>query len=143
MLKLSALQPHLTAAEGLNQQAAWSQGSRYVVGLLLYCSTHASAVVSRVWFKAMFCYSRATREGPRLLRSTSKHVRTQDWHEQGQDLTHAQQPTRQLSTCIQLEVKLAEALDRCDSLSPPQANDDGQLLPNKLRTAVCCKASTD
>lgn len=91
----------------------------------------------------MLCYSRATREGPQSLRSTTKHVRTQGWHDQGQDLTQSQQPKRQLSVCIQLEVKLAEALDRCDSLSPPQADDDGQLLPNKLRTAVCCKASAD
>ena len=91
----------------------------------------------------MLRYSRATREAPRSLRSTIKHVRTQDWHDQGQDLTHIQQPKRPLSVCIELEVKLAEALDRCDSLSPPQADDAGQTLPNKLRTAVCCKASTD
>lgn len=91
----------------------------------------------------MLRYSRATREAPQSLRSTSKHVRTQNWHDQGQDLTHTQQPKRQLSVCVQLEVKLAEALDRCDSLSPPQADDAGQIVPNKLRTAVCCKASID
>jgi len=71
--------------------------------------------------------------------TTSRHARTQDWHAQGQELTGFHQPKRQLSICIQLEVKLAEALDKCDSLCPPQADDHGQLLPNKLRTAVCCK----
>ncbi len=71
--------------------------------------------------------------------STNRHARTQDWHAQGQELTGIHQPKRQLSVCIQLEVKLAEALDKCDSLCPPQADDHGQLLPNKLRTAVCCK----
>ena len=92
--------------------------------------------------KVILCDSRATREGPQSLRNPTKHVRTQDWHDQGQELSQTQQPKRQLSVCIQLEVKLAEALDRCDSLSPPQADDDGQVLPNKLRTAVCCKASS-
>jgi len=71
--------------------------------------------------------------------TTSRHARTQDWHAQGQELTGTHQPKRQLSVCIQLEVKLAEALDKCDSLCPPQADDHGQLRPNKLRTAVCCK----
>ncbi|KAL0056403.1 hypothetical protein WJX82_010947 [Trebouxia sp. C0006] len=112
MLKLSALQPHLTAAEALNQRAAWVQGGRASKD-----SSHSG--------------------------STNRHARTQDWHAQGQELTGIHQPKRQLSVCIQLEVKLAEALDKCDSLCPPQADDHGQLLPNKLRTAVCCKVLTD
>ncbi|DBB06613.1 hypothetical protein WJX77_004467 [Trebouxia sp. C0004] len=112
MLKLSALQPHLTAAEALNQRAAWIQGGRASKD-----SSHSG--------------------------TTSRHARTQDWHAQGQELTGSHQPKRQLSVCIQLEVKLAEALDKCDSLCPPQADDHGQLLPNKLRTAVCCKVLTD
>lgn len=82
---------------------------------------------------------RAHKEGSHQSVTANRHVRTQDWHAQGQELTGPQQPKRQLSVCIQLEVKLAEALDRCDSLSPPQADDNGQPLPNKLRTAVCCK----
>ena len=89
----------------------------------------------------LWCNCRAPKEALQPLHKRSKHVRTQDWHAQGQDLTQTETPKRQQSVCIQLEVKLAEALDRCDSLSPPQAGIDGQLLPNKLRTAVCCKAS--
>ncbi|KAA6423684.1 MAG: hypothetical protein FRX49_06255 [Trebouxia sp. A1-2] len=108
MLKLSALQPHLTAADALNQRAAWVQGGRASKD-----SSHSGI--------------------------TNRHARTQDWHAQGQELTGSHQPKRQLSVCIQLEVKLAEALDKCDSLCPPQADDHGQLRPNKLRTAVCCK----
>ena len=144
MLKLSALQPHLTAADALNQRGAWAQGQRYTDKL---CQFDRENVRKTCWCGAdslhqlmqPLCVHRAPKESSQYSNATNRHVRTQDWYAQGQELTGAQQPKRQLSVCIQLEVKLAEALDRCDSLSPPQADDHGRLLPNKLRTAVCCK----
>lgn len=144
MLKLSALQPHLTAADALNQRAAWVQGGRYVQeGLAVQLQLDSTAQFS-TWQQLTdlntesVCLYRASKDSSHSG-ITNRHARTQDWHAQGQELTGSHQPKRQLSVCIQLEVKLAEALDKCDSLCPPQADDHGQLRPNKLRTAVCCK----
>ena len=46
---------------------------------------------------------------------------------------------RHASASVHIQVKLTEALDHCDSLSPPRAAEDGQVQPDRLRTAVCCK----
>lgn len=57
MLKLSALQPHLTAAEALNQQAAWAKGSRYDSNLLFYSidlfRMNNAAALFWMWCKAV------------------------------------------------------------------------------------------
>lgn len=49
---------------------------------------------------------------------------------------------RHASASVHIQVKLTEALDYCDSLSPPRATEDGQPQPDRLRTAVCCKVGT-
>ena len=145
MLKFSALQPHLTAAEILLQRSAWAKGERCVsVHSCLLCAQpvqYRTCAASRqqLFFasESLASSCRGAKEG--LHQPSSNHVRTQNWHAQGQQLAGNADSTRQVSVCIQLEVKLAEALDKCDSLCPPQADDNGQPLPNKLRTAVCCK----
>lgn len=72
----------------------------------------------------------------------SKHIRTQSWSAQAHDIAANSKTQQQLSAYIYLEVKLAEALDRCDSICPPRASESGETLPNKLRTAVCCKVDS-
>lgn len=89
--------------------------------------------------KCCWCY-RAGKDSSRGARS-SKYIRTQSWSAQAHDLAGNSKTRHQLSAYVYLEVKLAEALDRCDSICPPKASESGEPLPNKLRTAVCCKVT--
>ncbi|KAF6254813.1 hypothetical protein COO60DRAFT_282105 [Scenedesmus sp. NREL 46B-D3] len=43
------------------------------------------------------------------------------------------------SLAVYAEVKLAEALDKAAKASPVALNEDGEPLPNSLKTAVCCQ----
>ena len=58
---------------------------------------------------------------------------------QAQEVMAPDADRRYASASVHIQVKLTEALDHCDSLSPPRAAEDGQLQPDRLRTAVCCK----
>ena len=61
---------------------------------------------------------------------------------QAQDVMAPDADRRHASASVHIQVKLTEALDHCDTLSPPRAAEDGQLQPDRLRTAVCCKVGT-
>lgn len=37
------------------------------------------------------------------------------------------------------QVKLAEALERCERVSPATVTTGGEEKPNRLKTAVCCQ----
>jgi hypothetical protein len=45
------------------------------------------------------------------------------------------------SLAVYAQVKLAEALDKAAKASPDAFDEDGELLPNSLKTAVCCQVS--
>ena len=59
MLKLSALQPHLAAAEALNQHSAWAKGERSDTELVSWLSSvHGAAhhdIVSRLRNEFWLC----------------------------------------------------------------------------------------
>ncbi|KAK9823405.1 hypothetical protein WJX72_002526 [[Myrmecia] bisecta] len=64
---------------------------------------------------------------------------TQDWQAQAEQLTQGVNAPSYRSLAVYAQVKLTEALDKCDQASPPRLAEDDTVLPDRLRTAVCCQ----
>jgi hypothetical protein len=67
-------------------------------------------------------------------------LQPRDWSVQAADVTsNLLDASKYKSMALYAEVKLAEALDKAARACPDAADQDGQLLPNQLKTAVCCQ----
>lgn len=64
------------------------------------------------------------------------------WDSQAKDITaDIASSDKYKSLVLHAEVKLAEALERCNRVQPVTYASTGEEKPNKLRTAVCCQVS--
>ncbi|GFH10534.1 uncharacterized protein HaLaN_05861 [Haematococcus lacustris] len=63
-----------------------------------------------------------------------------DWEAQARDITTDSASSEKFkSLALHAEVKLAEALERCNRVHPTVYSSEGEERPNKLRTAVSCQ----
>ncbi|GFH13853.1 uncharacterized protein HaLaN_09809 [Haematococcus lacustris] len=63
-----------------------------------------------------------------------------DWEAQARDITTESASSEKFkSLALHAEVKLAEALERCNRVHPTVYSSEGEERPNKLRTAVSCQ----
>lgn len=70
--------------------------------------------------------------------SLSSALEPRDWAEQAADVTdNLLDGSKYKSLAVYAEVKLAEALDKASKTQPDAVDDDGEVLPNSLKTAVC------
>eukprot|EP00878_Enallax_costatus_P041740 GHUV01048613.1.p1 GENE.GHUV01048613.1~~GHUV01048613.1.p1 ORF type:complete len:123 (+),score=34.44 GHUV01048613.1:337-705(+) len=70
--------------------------------------------------------------------SLSAALEPRNWSQQAADITdNLLDVSKYKSLAVYAEVKLAEALDRAAKVQPDTVNEDGELLPNSLKTAVC------
>lgn len=69
-------------------------------------------------------------------------MEAKSWDSQAKDITaDIASSDKYKSLVLHAEVKLAEALERCNRVQPITYASTGEEKPNKLRTAVCCQVS--
>ncbi|GAX74229.1 hypothetical protein CEUSTIGMA_g1678.t1 [Chlamydomonas eustigma] len=115
MFKLPQLQPGLTGAHEGRSKSARALGSAY---------------------SAFPTASRTLREAGNLAGG----IEVKCWEYQAREITaEIAASDKYKSIALHAEVKLAEALEKCDRVSPTVLTKDGEERPNRLRTAVCCQ----
>lgn len=73
----------------------------------------------------------------------SSALEPRDWSVQAAAVTDGLcDASKYKSLAVYAEVKLAEALDKAAKTAPDAVDEDGQLPPNSLKTAVCCQVGT-
>jgi hypothetical protein len=76
----------------------------------------------------------------RDVASRKTYLEPRDWSSQAADAASGLKDSSQYkSLAIYAETKLAQALDNSSKSCPDMYDIDGELLPNKLRSAVCCQ----
>ncbi|KAG1666393.1 hypothetical protein FOA52_006502 [Chlamydomonas sp. UWO 241] len=80
------------------------------------------------------------RDGLASLVGTPGGVEAKDWEAQAKEITSDMITSEKYkSLALHAEVKLAEALERCERVSPASVSTSGNDKPNRLKTAVCCQ----
>ncbi|PNW73319.1 hypothetical protein CHLRE_14g627650v5 [Chlamydomonas reinhardtii] len=119
MFKLPLLQPSLTGANGVERKDSQSVMAPFATGARSGKESDLAAAVA-------------------AAQTATFDVRS--WSRQARDITSDLAASdKYKSLALHAEVKLAEALERCERVSPLAHTPAGEERPNKLRTAVACQ----
>ncbi|KAG2448090.1 hypothetical protein HYH02_007115 [Chlamydomonas schloesseri] len=119
MFKLPLLQPSLTGANGVERKDSQSVMAPFATGARSGKESDLAAAVA-------------------AAQTATFDVRP--WSRQAKEITSDLTASdKYKSLALHAEVKLAEALERCERVSPLTHNAAGEERPNKLRTAVACQ----
>ena len=151
-MQIPTLQPHLTGLngiEGRDLQVRHTDSSGKLtrcVGLLATFQSNELAMsvrfkrICQLWRCTCNTASTCRSEAAAKLLGTAgvPGLQLRSWGEQATHITANLVQERHCSVATQLEVRLREALEQCNTAAAAHLTDESLRGPHKMRTAVCC-----